>query len=292
MIRFFPKSPFCLVIFCFLTSCSVTSYQKAGSVSPGTFHYKTTFTEFKSCIVIPLIIGNDTSNFLFDTGCQITLLQNDTVTGGKLKITGASDNTAKLSHARIDTLIIGDILINNTHAASGNFEGIKEQIPTFGGLIGQPIINKANWLIDYPNKTIEISSQDLSDETFKTIRISEKGGSPFTFITIDGKKYKALIDLGSSKGMSIPQNQEPANAIIQKYDLHENEREVFRIGGLEKVKEHIGIIPVIEIGDIVFNDVETAVFNTNKIRIGNLFFKDCQLYIDNTNKCYKVKRAR
>jgi hypothetical protein len=47
---------------------------------------------------------------------------------------------------------IGHVTFLNTVALNGNLSGLKEQVSDFGGVIGQPIINKANWLIDYPNK--------------------------------------------------------------------------------------------------------------------------------------------
>lgn len=286
----------CILLFCMLliliSGCSLTRLQRQGFTQPDEFYYKTTFTPFKSCVVLPAIIGNDTSNLLFDTGCQITLIQSDTSTEKSVEVTGASDQTMKLGHVVIDVMKIGDVFFYNTNAATGDYTGIKEQIPDFGGIIGQPLISKANWLIDYTTNTIEISSRNLSDDSFKTIRIREKNGSPFTFVTIAGKKHKTLIDLGSSKGLSIPERTDVANEIIEKHLLEKNEREVYRIGGLEKVEEFTGHIPLVQIGEIDFSNVETVVFNTNKIRIGNSFFRDCILYIDNTNKCYRVKKVR
>jgi hypothetical protein len=229
---------------------------------------------------------------LFDTGCQITLIQSDSSVGENVEITGASNQSMQLSHTVVEELKIGDVMFYNTNAACGDYAGLKEQIPDFGGIIGQPVISKANWLIDYTTNTITISSKDLTDEGFETIRIREKNGSPFTFIAIDGKKYKTLIDLGSSKGLSIPEHTNLANEIIRKHSLLKNEREVYRIGGLENVEEYTGNIPSVQIGHFDFSNIETVVFNTNKIRIGNTFFRDCILYIDNTNKCYKVKKAK
>ncbi len=282
----------CVVLGCFIISgCTATRYQNQGQTEPVHFHYKTTFVPYKSCVVFPVIIGSDTCNFLFDTGCQITLIQNDSVKDGNLKVTGASDKSMKLGHMVIDSLKIGDICFKNTQAATGDFDGLKAKIADFGGLIGQPIISKANWRIDYTTNTIEISSEDLSDPDFKILPTKVKSGWSFTWITIDGRKYKALIDLGSSKGLSIPRDTKTAETIIRKFKFTDNIREIYRIGGLEQVKEKVGSLPVVA-GDLAFNDVETSVLNTNKIRIGNLFFKDCILYIDNTHKCYKVKKIR
>ena len=75
---------------------------------------------------------------------------------------------------------IGNVDFKNTYAVNGNLIGLKEQITNFGGILGQPIISKANWLIDYPNKKIRVSNQNLVDETFKTIQI--KRNPPKIFI--------------------------------------------------------------------------------------------------------------
>lgn len=280
------------VLGCFIISgCTATKYQNQGQVEPVQFHYKTTFVPYKSCVVFPAIIGSDTCNFLFDTGCQITLVQNDSVKDGNVKITGASDRSMKLGHVVIDSLRIGNVSFKNTQAATGDFDGLKAKIPDFGGLIGQPIISKANWLIDYTTNTIEIFSEDLIDPDFRVLPTKVKSGWSFIWITIDGHKYKALMDLGSSKGLSIPQDTKTAETIIRKYKFTENTREIYRIGGLEQVRERVGRLPI-GAGDLLIKDVETSVLNTNKIRIGNFFFKDCALYIDNTHKCYKVKKIR
>lgn len=288
----FPKLKVIISSCLIISGCTATRYQKQGYLEPIHFYYKTTFVPYKSCVVFPAIIGKDTCNLLFDTGCQITLIQNDSVKDGDVKVTGASDKSMKLGHMVIDSLRIGNVCFKNTQAATGDFEGLKANIPDFGGLVGQPVISKANWLIDYTNNTIEISSEDLSGPDFQILRTKKKSGWSFISITIEGRKYKALIDLGSSKGLSIPQDEKTAESIIQKYNFKDNTREIYRIGGLESVKEKVGNLPVVEAGDLSFENVETSVSNTNKFRIGNLFFKDCLLYIDNTHKCYKVKRVR
>ncbi|MBN1602316.1 MAG: hypothetical protein JW915_11950 [Chitinispirillaceae bacterium] len=285
------KLLFCMLLI-LVSGCSVTRFQKQGYTTPDDFYYQTTFTPFKSCVVLPAIIGNDTSNLLFDTGCQITLVQSDSSSGKSVEVTGASDQTIEMGHLIIDAIRIGEVIFHNTNAATGDYTGLKEQIPDFGGIIGQPMISKANWLIDYTTNTITISSKDLADEDFETIRIRRRNGSPFTYLNIDGKKYKTLIDLGSSKGLSIPEHTELANEIVNKHSLQKNERAVYRIGGLEQVEEYTGSTPSVQIGSIVFSNIETVVFNTNKIRIGNTFFRDCILYIDNANKCYRVKKVR
>ena len=67
----------------------------------------------------------------------------------------------------VKSMKIGDVEFENTFAGNGNLKGLKEQISNFGGIIGQPIIRKANWLIDYPNKILRVSNENLVDKTFE-----------------------------------------------------------------------------------------------------------------------------
>jgi len=168
--------------------------------------------------------------------------------------------------------------------------GLKEQIPNFGGIIGTTIINKANWLIDYPNKKLRISNKNLADETFKTIKIKRKGGSPYTNISINGIEYKVVIDFGSSSEFSLPKESELAKQLLQKYEFTDNKRDRYAIGGLQTIKEKIGIVPLIKLGTMEFKNVNTKINVQSQPRIGISFFKDYIIYIDNLENSYKIKK--
>lgn len=272
-------------------SCSIARLQQQGSVNPQDFHSETKFTTIKSVIVLPVVINGVSKNFLFDTGGQISLIQRDTATGKTMRVDGASNRTVKLGLEIVKSIRIAELDFQNTYAGSSDLVGLKEQIPNFGGIIGDPIISKANWLIDYPNKKLEISNNNLADSTFMTIKVERKSGTPYTFIKINGRQYKAMIDLGSSTALSIPAESMLAREIMKKYAFKENERELYTIGGLRKEKEKITVVPVVELGNHEITNVETAIKRTSKLRIGNLFFKDHIIYIDNIDHTYKIKKA-
>jgi hypothetical protein len=197
----------------------------------------------------------------------------------------------KLGTEIIPSFKIGSIDFIKTVALNSDFVGLKEQIPNFGGLIGQPIISKANWLIDYPNQIIKLSNENLIDDSFQAIEIKQKDGAPYINLLIDGKEYNAIIDLGSSATLSIPSDSKMAKEILNKYSFQDNEREIYSIGGLQNVQEKVGIIPLVKIGNIAFSDVETDIRHSSQLRIGNKFFKDYIVYIDNLNKNYSLKKS-
>lgn len=279
------------ISFLFLaTACSVSNFQKKGDIENPKFHHSIQFITKKSVIIIPAKIDGETKNFLFDTGADASLIQRDSIKGKTSIISGASKRKMELGNEIIASIEIESVNFRNTVAWTGNLVGLKEQIPNFGGIIGQPVISKANWLINYPDKTLTFSDKNLIDDTFTPIKINRKDGSPFTYIKLNGKTYKAIIDLGSSSSLSIPKDTKLADELLKNYPFTENEREVYTLGGLQTIVEKIGTIPRVQLGNIEFENVDINILHTSQIRLGNRFFKDCILYIDNINKDFKIKK--
>jgi len=81
--------------------------------------------------------------------------------GKTQRISGASKRKIKFGEEYVRLLKIGTVDFKNTFALNGVLDGLKQQIPNFGGIIGQTIINKANWQIDFPNKKLILSNKDL-----------------------------------------------------------------------------------------------------------------------------------
>lgn len=270
--------------------CTVTKNQNKGNVLPSNFNYQTDFKTIKSVIILPFEIDGIPKNFLFDTGADYSVIQRDFTVGNTKKYEGASDREMKLGNEYVNSLKLGNVEFQNTFAVNGNLEGLKEQIPNFGGLIGQPIIRKANWLIDYPNKKLQISNVNLVDNTFQTVQIKREDGAPYTWITINGIKQKVIVDFGSSSEFNLPKESRLANQLLKQYDFDDNERERYTLGGLQTVNEKIGIVPLIRLGNMEFKNVSTTINISSQARIGIGFFKDCVIYIDNIANNYKIKQ--
>lgn len=278
-----------LLILLNVSSCLVTKVQKKGTIYPKNFNYETEFTTIPE-IIIPVEINGVSRNFLFDTGADFNAIQRDSTFGKIYKISGASKRKVKMGEEYVQSMKIGNVDFKNTYAKNGDFAGLKELIPNFGGIIGQPIISKANWLIDYPNKRIRISNQNLADNSFNTIRIKRKHGVPYTYISINGFDYKVMIDLGSSYDCNLPEKSKLAKQLLEQYDFDDKERNRYTLGGLQKVKEKAGIVPLIKLGSVDFKNVKTKINVSSKPRIGIWFFKDCIIYIDNIEHNYKIKK--
>ena len=279
-----------LVLLVNIFGCSVTKIQKEGTVFPENFDFETEFTTQKSTIILPVEINGVLKNFLFDTGADFNVIQRDLTLGKVSNIGGASKRKAKMGEEYVQSMKIGNVDFKNTFAKNGDLAGLKEQIPNFGGLIGQPIINKANWLINYPNKKLRISNQNLADSSFKTLKIISEDGIPYTFISINETIYKVLIDFGSSSEFNLPKESKLAKKLLELYDFDENVRDRYTVGGLQTIKEKVGIVPLIKLGSLDFKNVKTTINVSSQPRIGIGFFKDCIIYIDNQENNYKIKK--
>lgn len=264
--------------------------QREGVVSPQRFNYQTEFTTLKSVIILPFEIDGALKSFLFDTGADISLIQRDSAIGKIDSYGGASNREMQLGNEYVKSMRIGNVDFQNTFAANGDFEGLKEQVSDFGGIIGQPIISKANWLIDYPNKILRVSNENLVDNSFQTIRIKREHGAPYTFITINGKEFKVIIDFGSSSEFNLPQESELAKQLLEEYNFVANTRNRYTIGGLQSINEKVGVVPLIKLGGIEFENIRTTINVSSQPRIGIGFFKHYQIYIDNDHGRYMIKK--
>lgn len=284
------KILFAAFLILLINGCSVIKNQNKGSVLPKDFDYTMEFQTMKFLMILPFEIDGETKNFIFDTGADYSLIQRDSLVGKKGKFAGASKRKMELGNEIIASLKIGDINFKNTIALNGDMEGIKSKIPNFGGLIGQPVIKKANWLIDYPNKTLNISNKNFTATGFEAVPILKNQSAPYTYITINGVKHKVIIDFGSSSEFNLPEDSKLAKELMRDYNFTSNERERYTLGGMQTTKEQVGIIPVIKLGNLEFKNVSTTINVSSQPRIGIAFFKDCEIYIDNSNKTYKIKK--
>ena len=273
-----------------MLSCSLTKIQKKGTVLPESYNHEIEFTTKKTVIILPAEINGVSKNFLFDTGADFSIIQRDSMIGRVSSVSGATNRKMKMGEEYVKSIKIGNIDFKNTFAQNGDLEGLKEQIPNFGGIIGQPIINKGNWLIDYQNKKLRISNENLANESFETIEIQRKDGAPYTNISINGIEYKVVIDFGSSSEFSLPKESKLAKLLLNKYEFSVNERKRWTIGGLQTEKEKVGTVPLVKLGNMEFKNVSVKIGVQSQPRIGISFFKDCVIYIDNLENNYKINK--
>lgn len=272
--------------------CSTQKLGTEGRIKSNNFYSKLSFTTHKGVIGLDVQLDGETKKFLFDTGADLSLIQQDEISGKIYNVSGASGRKMKLGSDIVSSIKIGDVNFKKTYALNGDLVGLKEQVPNFGGIIGQSIIRKANWLINYPDKELEVSNRNLIEVGYREILITrDNGNKPYTYIEMDNKKYKVVIDFGSASSISLPIESAFGKEVLKTIELTNNTRERYTLGGLQQINEKVGKIPKIKLGEFILENVDVNINESSRPRIGINFFKDFQIYIDNTNKVYKLKRT-
>ena len=271
------------------TGCSLGYKMNRGAVSPPEFYEKISFEKAKGLMLLPCEYEGQTKNYLFDTGAQLTGIQRTKLKGKRVEVRGASNRSVENGTEVLKSFKIGDVEFKKTFATNGDMQGLKDQIPNFGGVLGRPIIDRANWLIDNVNNVVEISNRDLSDTTFMDIPLAPSSGAPYTTVIIDGEEHKAILDLGSIAQLNVPRGTDLAAKLIEKYDFNDQPRERYTVGGLRSIIQQVGILPELVINGMKFHNVEVAINESSQVRVGMNLFKDRIVYIDNDRKMYRVK---
>jgi len=172
------------------------------------FYYEIPFEYRNNEIVIKVSIGNQTYDYIFDTGGynditdeiqsknNFPILTTQTVgSSNKLK--------AKVNLVKVDSLKIGKLVFKDVAALQMNFENSPTIKCTINGaLIGASLIKNYIWQIDYPNKKIIIT-----DQLHKLTNLDRAVKVPVTFNTrmmpyivakINNVPQKFMFDMGSS----------------------------------------------------------------------------------------------
>ncbi|MEM9835223.1 MAG: aspartyl protease family protein [Bacteroidota bacterium] len=275
----------------FTAGCSIARKFDKGRVAPATFYTKISFDTVKSVIMLPFELEGRVQQFLFDTGARLTSVQREELKGKRVTVRGATNRTIVNGTETIKSLKIGDVDFINTFATNGDMEGLKEQIPNFGGILGRSVIDKANWLINYPKQEIEIGSAHLIDESFTDLNVAYSNGAPYVMVSIAEEEYRMIIDMGSSSILNLPDTTDLAKELQEQYEFKAIERNRYTVGGAQQVVELITYLPEVSIGEMTFRNVRVNINKSSQMRLGMPFFKDYLIYIDNTNRDYKIKLA-
>lgn len=228
------KSLILVICLGFLASCSTEKFQNKGSILPQSGGTKLNFTTNRTIIVLPVVIDGVSKNFLLDTGAEFNVIHVDKVTGKTTKVNGADGKKVKVGVGTIGSLKISETEFKDTYTWKLPMDYLVQQVPNFGGLIGQSIISKANWLINYSKNTIEFTDKDIETLGFESFSMKNVR-DPHINLNIEGEVHSALIDLGSSSTLTIPKGSALAEKLLKNYTFTDNQRESFKASGVQIV---------------------------------------------------------
>ncbi len=269
--------PGLLAISLLVTGCVMSSREmvRSGAVHPVDFDLVLPFLQVMDTVVLEAELDGEAGRYLLDTGANITVVDRLPISGAVIDVAGASKTGEEsMATTRISAFNIGSLRFEDTFAASGDLRELGRSIPGFRGLIGQPILSKANWLLDYRRGEVRISSVATPPPGMIEIPVHYRLGLPHLVLDIDGTTVEVLLDSGATTYLALPAASAVAQVLSERYAFTENERQLFRIGGSETVSQRVGRVPRIVIGDRVLRNVAVEIRETSRPRLGARFLAD------------------
>lgn len=277
------------------SACSPTSrlsfvnegeIKKIGISSPIPFQSK------GHLIFIPVTIAKKQYHFMLDTGAGINAVDSklaeelEMSTKNFQSVSDAANQNARIARSELKSIEIGAYVFENTDAIIFDFTNFPISIPNFGGIIGQPIINKMNWKIDFTSNQLEVSDTSFSVETLEKIPFQyHKNNLPYLSITIEGKKLDALLDLGSSNQVELPDDYRVAEKIIERYPVRTDILEAYTLNQKIDIIVKEVKMSMVQLGAKTrIEEVYVSIKELDEVRLGAALFKKKILVLDTDNQ--------
>jgi hypothetical protein len=177
------------------------------------FYEEIGFVDRRGYLIIPVKIGEETYNYIFDTGGY------NTVTTGIMKrnnlpklmeVNIGSSNKIKstVQLSKVPKIKIGNVDFESVGVFNFDFnESPLIKCYTNGGLIGKGVIKECVWQVDYSTKVIRVSDQlkkmpNIENSMRLKVRL-DKIFNPFIKAEINGQMEEFLLDFGYGGFVSL-----------------------------------------------------------------------------------------
>lgn len=268
-----------------------------GNVESKNYYEEIPFTYYNGEIIIEVEISSVKYHFVFDTGADLTQIDDDLRNQIEHKsnkvsntITDANNTKQKSEYIAIENIKIGTINFSNTGAFVSDLSHFDEMFGCleFDGIIGSNLMRKSNWQIDYDQKVLrftdEISKLSTNEVVFAFKTHSGKYGPPKINLEINGQKEKFTFDTGYSGSIT-------SNLSFFKL-LNSNEKLAttsynysnFSAYGKTIVKANSAYIPKVQIDDLKLHNKLINFKENGSNLIGNAFFQNYLVTLDWKNE--------
>ena len=249
---------------------------KKGYVKQKEYFVEIPFNYVNKHIYIEVVISGKKYNFVFDTGYEVTTIDSNIAKEIQYKIikevslSGSSFADQKVALVELPNIAIANLDFEETYALLQDLSFTKNPATQkIDGIIGNNVMRKSKWQIDYVQKVIRISSKIENFKnlpTAKKIELNNKDwGLGYVAIELNNQKHQFLFDLGSNGEFTA--NHSFVKFLKEKDTLLQQEKQTFPVG---KIK----------IGEIELNDKSITLEKRAGSLLGNAFFENYLLTID------------
>ena len=249
---------------------------KKGYVKQKEYFVEIPFNYVNKHIYIEVVISGKKYNFVFDTGYEVTTIDSNIAKEIQYKIikevslSGSSFADQKVTLVELPNIAIASLDFEETYGLLQDLSFTKKPATQkIDGIIGNNVMRKSKWQIDYVQKVIRISNkidQFKNLPTAKKIELNNKDwGLGYVAIELNNQKHQFLFDLGSNGEFTA--NHSFVKFLKEKDTLLQQEKQSFPVG---KIK----------IGEIELNDKSITLEKRAGSLLGNAFFENYLLTID------------
>lgn len=214
-------SRFRITVFLLLLSTTALAQSKkqqlelvnAGELGRNGFYEEVPFKDRGGYFIIPVSIGDQTYEYIFDTGGYNTVTseimsKNDLRSIMKVTVGSSNKVQSQITLSKVPQLNIGGISFTNVGVF--NFDFIEAPIIrcyTNGGLIGKSLIRQLVWQIDYQQRIIRLSDKlDNMPHLENGVKLKvqlDKLFNPFITAKVNGKNQRFHLDFGYGGFISL-----------------------------------------------------------------------------------------
>ena len=249
---------------------------KKGYVKQKEYFVEIPFNYVNKHIYIEVVISGKKYNFVFDSGYEVTTIDSNIAKEIQYKIikevslSGSSFADQKVTLVELPNIAIASLDFEETYGLLQDLSFTKKPATQkIDGIIGNNVMRKSKWQIDYVQKVIRISSKIENFKnlpTAKKIELNNKDwGLGYVAIELNNQKHQFLFDLGSNGEFTA--NHSFVKFLKEKDTLLQQEKQSFPVG---KIK----------IGEIELNDKSITLEKRAGSLLGNAFFENYLLTID------------
>ncbi|QXP69548.1 clan AA aspartic protease [Polaribacter sp. R2A056_3_33] len=272
-----------------LSSCVTYNYKKQGFVTKKEYLKEIPFTYENGFIFIPVTIQEKEYNFLLDTGAELNLIAptiSSELNVKQLKkgtVSNGSDSVKKVERVQINSIKIAGIEFRETVSLIWDVSKFGKYIrcKKIDGIIGNNLMRKANWQIDYQKQTIRITDNserfEISSNSKKVKMNSEEVGNIHFNLRIGQKSNYFTFDTGF-------------NGFIQTGDttLLKNNPSITKVGikgfnftGAKQGETHFKKLDSFQINEQLFKRPSYLLIKPgNSSLLGNDFYENYIITID------------
>lgn len=192
-----------------LSGCIQTSNFDSGYLVPAAEQpVELKFNLLNGLIVIDAEVNGEKGRFLFDNGFSLSAINSEfALKAGisfqnKSNIIDANNKRSKISETIVETVDIKGQVFKNTGFYNIDTSTFFPCV-SIDGIIGASIINKANWQINFEEKTIRISADFFASKGFKLDVDFSTNNSAFVEIEVLGNNARAKIDFGKRAQLDL-----------------------------------------------------------------------------------------